>query len=61
MNFEVRVNVPGVTVVYVRNSGYEKIQDQIKMICGWYTGYYVVKTVVASGTETAMVHRIFTR
>jgi len=61
MNFEVRVNVPGVTVEYVRNSGYEKIQDRINMICGWFTGYYVVKTVVASGTETVMVHQISTK
>jgi hypothetical protein len=61
MNFEVRVNVPGVTVVYVRNSGYEKIQDRIRMICGWFMGYYAVRAVVVYGTETVMVHQISTK
>jgi hypothetical protein len=61
MNFVVHVNVPNVTVEYVRNLGYEKILDRIKMICGWCTGYYAVRAVVVCGTETAMGHPISTR
>jgi hypothetical protein len=61
MNLGPVVNVPIVMAVFVRNSGYEKIQDQKMMICGWFMGYYAVRAVVVYGTETAMVHPISTR
>jgi ATP/ADP translocase len=61
MNLEPVVNVPIVMVVYVKNSGYEKIQDQTRMICGWFMGYYAVRAVVVYGTETVTVHQTSTR
>jgi hypothetical protein len=61
MSLEPVVNVPIVMAVFVRNSGYGKIQDQKRMICGWFMGYYAVRAVVVYGTETAMVHPTSTR
>jgi len=61
MNSEHRVVVLIVMEEYVRNLRWETTRIQKKRKCGWFMGYFVVRTVVGYGTETVTVPPISTR